>query len=78
MAKTLSEMTAKGKRAFGVKLPKMKANYDAAKPGMKSEYGKLPFGSITKSTYNAGVDAAEYRTPDVDKWGRKWEAGVSR
>ena len=78
MPRTLAEMVAKGKKSFGVKLPKMKANYDAAKSTMKSEYGKLPFGPITKSTYNAGVDAGVYRTPDVEKWGRKYEAGVSR
>ncbi|GAI10800.1 unnamed protein product [marine sediment metagenome] len=56
----------------------MKANYDAAKPTMKTEFGKLPFGPLTKGAYNTGVDAAEYRLPDVDKWGRKFEAGASR
>jgi len=76
--KTLPEMIAKGKRSFANKLPKMKAAYDAAKPSMKEEYGKLPFGPITKSSYNRGVDAAVYRTPDVEKWARKWEAGAGR
>jgi len=78
MARTLEEMVSKGKRAFETKLPTMKANYDAAKSTMKEEYGKLPFGPNTKSAYGRGVDAAEYRTPDPDKWERKYRAGVSR
>jgi len=78
MALTLAEMVEKGKRSFGRKLPKMKANYDAAKSSMKEEYSKLPFGPITKGAYNSGADGAEYRIPDVDKWGRKFSAGVSR
>ena len=78
MALTLAEMVDKGKKSLERALPRMKANYDGAKATMKSEYGKLPFGPLTKGAYNAGVDAAEYRLPDVDKWGRKFEAGVSR
>jgi len=78
MPRTLDEMIAKGKRKFEKKLPLMKENYDAAKSVMKTEYGKLPFGPKTKAAYNAGIDAAEYRVPDIDKWGRKYRAGVSR
>jgi len=77
-APTIAEMVAKGKRKFAAKIGSMKANYDSAKPRMKTSYGALPFGPMTKSSYNAGVDAGTYRTPDVEKWGRNFEAGVRR
>jgi len=38
----------------------------------------LPFGPRTKAAYNAGIDAGIYRAPDPEKWGRGFEAGVSR
>lgn len=71
-------MVAKGKRKLTAKAPFMKDNYDDAKPRMKTSYAALPFGPRTKSAYNAGVDAAVYRTPDIDKWGRNYEAAVTR
>ena len=78
MAVTIAEMVAKGKRNFTVKAPVMKANYDAAKGRMKTSYGALPFGPRTKAAYDAGVDAGIYRTPDIEKWARNFEAGVKR
>ncbi len=78
MPLTIAEMVTKGKRKLTAKAPVMKANYDDAKPRMKTSYGALPFGPRTKSAYNAGVDAGVYRIPDVDKWGRNFEAGVKR
>lgn len=78
MPLTIAEMVAKGKRKLAAKAPVMKDNYDDAKPRMKTEYSALPFGPRTKAAYNAGVDAGVYRVPDVDKWGRGFEAGVSR
>lgn len=78
MALTIPEMVAKGKRTFATRAPTMKANYDDAKPRMKTSYGALPFGPKTKAAYNAGVDAGVYRTPDVEKWARNFEAGVRR
>jgi len=78
MALTIAEMVSKGKRKFAAKAPVMKANYDSAKPRMKTAFAALPFGPRTKSAYNAGVDAGIYRTPDVEKWARNFEAGVSR
>lgn len=78
MALSLAEMVAKGKRKLTAKTPTMKANYDGAKPRMKTSYGDLPFGPRTKAAYNAGVDAGVYRTPDVEKWARNFQAGVSR
>lgn len=78
MALTIPEMVAKGKRKLSAKAPTMKANYDAAKPRMKTNYGALPFGPRTKAAYNAGVDAGVFRVPDIEKWARNFEAGVSR
>jgi len=75
---TKAEMISKGQKALERALPRMKANYDDAKPSMKTSYGALPFGPRTKAAYNSGVDAATYRLPDVAKWGRNWDRGVSR
>jgi len=78
MALSLSEMVAKGKRKFTVKAPAMKDNYDGAKSLAKTNYGDLPFGPRTKDAYNRGIDAGVYRVPDIDRWGRNWEAAVKR
>lgn len=78
MALTIAEMVTKGKRKLVAKASTMKDNYDGAKSRMKSEYSALPFGPNTKKAYNAGIDAGEYRAPDPEKWGRGFEAGVSR
>lgn len=78
MAISVSEMVSKGQRKFSAKAPTMKANYDAAKGLAKTNYAALPFGPRTKGAYNAGIDAAEYRTPDPAKWARNWQAAVSR
>ncbi len=77
-ARTLTEMVDKGKTKLTAKAPVMTEKYNAAKPQMKGNYGALPFGPLTKRAYNTGVDAGTYRTPDVDKWGRNFLAGVSR
>jgi hypothetical protein len=78
MPATLDEMVSKGQRKLTAKAPIMSSNYDAAKPDMKASYGELPFGPNTKSAYNSGVDAGEYRAPDAAKWGRNWRRKISR
>jgi len=78
MPATLEEMVAKGERKFRAKEPVMSANYDAAKPDMKTSFGALPFGPNTKAAYNAGVDAGRWRMPDVAKWGRNWLRKIRR
>jgi len=75
---TLQEMGQRGVSKFKNKLPTMKANYDASKARMKTNYGNLPFGPNTKAAYNRGIDAAVYRAPDGDKWLRNWTAAMSR
>jgi len=78
MPLTLEEMVEKGQRKFRTKAPVMGANYDAAKPDMKTTYGELPFGPNTKAAYNAGIDAGKWRMPDVAKWARNWIRKVRR
>jgi len=78
MARTLDEMVSKGRAKFAAKVPVMKANYEAAKGRMKTNYGALPFGPRTKAAYGAGVDAAVYTAPDADKWARNWRARVAQ
>lgn len=75
---TIPEMAAKGARKLQAKTAVMAANYEAAKSRMKGNYNAMPFGPNTKAAYAAGIDAGHYRTPDVSKWQRNWEAGVSR
>jgi len=70
-------MAAKGRRKLEVVIPRMAANWDAAKSRMKTNYGALPFGPKTKAKFNEGIDAARYRAPDLEKWERNWAAGVS-
>lgn len=75
---SISEMAAKGARKLTAKASVMASNYNASKGRMKANYAALPFGPNTKAAYNAGIDAARYRTPDVAKWQKNWVAGVSR
>lgn len=77
-ARTIAEMVEKGKRKLRAKAGVMAANWDAMKSTMKSHYRDLPFGPNTTRAYEAGIDAAEYRVPDIDKWGDNFEAGASR
>lgn len=75
-ARTLEEMASKGRRKLSEKAGVMAEKYNSAKGRMKEEYGRLPFGPITKRSYNAGVDAGEYRAPDPDKWARGFISGA--
>ena len=75
---TIAEMEEKGKRKLTAKAPVMADNYNEAKTKAKTSYGALPFGPRTKASYNAGLDAGVYRTPDIDKWGRNWREAVAR
>ena len=75
-ARTLEEMAAKGRAKLAAKATVMGEKYNAAKSQMKEEYGRLPFGPITKRSYAAGVDAGVYRAPDPDKWSRGFIAGA--
>lgn len=75
---SIDAMASKGASKLRRKADIMASNWRDAKSRMKTNYGALPFGPNTTSAYNAGVDAAEYRSPDVSKWERNWKAAVSR
>lgn len=78
MAKTIEQMVAKGRAKLSVKAATIASNWAAAKSTMQSEYSLLPFGPQTKAAYNAGVQAASHPGFDIEKWARKFAAGVSR
>lgn len=78
MPRSISEMVEKGRRKLTAKAPMMSSNWNAAKTRMKTSYGAMPFGPSTKAAYGAGVDAGVHRAPDIEKWARNWQAGVSR
>ena len=78
MARTLEEMVSKGTAKLRAKLSTMASNWEAAKSRMISNYEAQPFGPRTKEAYRAGISAAKYRAPDVDKWATNWKAAVSR
>ncbi|MFW6172613.1 MAG: hypothetical protein ACOC5T_02610 [Elusimicrobiota bacterium] len=78
MALSLGAMAEKGRRKLSAKGEIMKSNWNAMKSIMKNHYSALPFGPNTTAAYNAGIDAAEYRTPDANKWAENWQAKVSK
>ncbi len=78
MVKSLEEMVAKGTRKLNAKAPLIAGNWSAAKGVMTSEYNNLPFGPKTKAAYAAGISNAVHPGVDVEKWARKFRAGVSQ
>ena len=78
MPRSLEEMAAKGARKMQAKSGIMASNWNASKGRCISNYATLPFGSNTKAAHAAGVNAGQYRTPDVAKWTANWKAAVSR
>ena len=69
---SLEEMASKGAEKLTRKADIMARNYDAAKSRMKAHYGAVGFGPTRTSNYNAAIDAARYRIPDVNKWRENW------
>lgn len=70
----LEQMAAKGASKLGRKASTMASSYNAAKSRMKSNFAAVGFGPTRQSNYNAGVDAAQYRAPDPNKWQTNWLA----
>ena len=77
-AQSIQDMAAKGQRKFAAKAAVMANNYNASKARAQANFEALPFGPNTKAAYRAGLQAAQYRTPDAAKWSRNWQAAVSR
>ena len=75
--KSLQEMAAQGATKLRTKSANMAASWNAAKGRMAAGYGATPFGPTRKSNYQAGINAATYHAPDVDKWQRNWTAKMA-
>jgi len=74
MARSRSEMAAKGRAALADKASGLKASWEAARPRMKAGYASLDFGPRRKAAYAAGIDRAVYNAPDPAKWEANWTA----
>jgi len=71
--RSLDEMARVGADKLRRKATSMASSWDAARSRMKVGYGETPFGPTRKANFNAGVDAATYRS-DPEKWARNWPA----
>jgi len=74
MVRSLEEMAAKGVRKLTAKVATMPGSWAAAKPRMKANYARMPFGPRIKAAYAAGIDAGVYHAPDPVKWATNWKA----
>ena len=74
--KSLQEMASDGAAKLRDKSATMAASWNAAKGRMSAGYGATPFGPTRKANYQAGINAATYRAPDVEKWQRNWTANL--
>jgi hypothetical protein len=64
--------TANGAAAYNAAKGRMSTNYAA---GLARFAGRPPSGQVV-SNYQAGINAAEYRGGDPDKWERNYLAKV--
>ncbi len=74
---SLQEMASKGAQKLQTKGASMANSWNAARGRMASGYGATPFGPTRKSNYQAGIQAAQYRAPDAQKWAQNWTAKMS-
>jgi len=70
-------MAAEGAAKLTARAGDMVTSYNAAKSRMKTGYAETPFGPARKTAYNAGIDRAVYKAPDVSKWQRNWAAKMA-
>jgi hypothetical protein len=73
----IPDMAAKGQAKLQRKAQQMTASYNAAKGRMVAGYQGAGFGPTRTQAYQAGVQAAQYRTPDPAKWARNWSAKMA-
>jgi len=74
---SLQEMASKGQTKLQTKQSSMAQSWNAAKGRMAAGYSATPFGPTRKSNYQAGINAAQYRAPDPNKWAQNWIAKMS-
>jgi len=76
---------ASAKEKYARRMAGAAAAYNAAKPRMTSNYaagvarflGSPPAAHIV-AAYNAGVNAAQYRGGDPEKWARNYQAKMTQ
>ena len=86
MALDIGTMVTVGKAKLSSKLDQMKANYAGSRGRAIEEYSKTGFGAKTKAAYSRGMTGelglqkynAKMTADAVEKWGRKFQAGVSQ
>jgi len=74
---SLQEMASKGQAKLAAKSSSMASSWNAAKGRMAAGYSATPFGPTRKANYQAGINAAQYRSPDPASWARGWIAKMS-
>ena len=83
MARSLTEMVAKGQSKYNQKIDVMAAKYQAALGDAAAAYDALPFGPQTKAAYKAGLaaGAGQYASgvrAGAAKWGTNFQRGASK
>ncbi len=74
---------AEAKAKYARKTANAGGSWDAAKGRMKQNWGEglrrfgTPPGPRRTAAYNAGIDAATYKTGDPEKWARNWQAKMA-
>ena len=74
---SLGEMAQKGQQKLAAKSASMAQSWNAAKGRMAAGYAACPFGPTRKSNFQAGINNAQYRAPDPNKWSQNWQAKMS-
>ncbi len=74
---TIAAMASRGAAKMRAREPVMKANWEAARPTMISNFERLPFGPSIKQNYRTMLGRATYRV-DAAKWQRRWSERIAR
>lgn len=73
----LQAMAAKGQAKLQRKAAQMASSYAASKGRASANYAAAGFGPTRVSAYQAGIQAAQFRAPDPNKWATNWLAKMS-
>ncbi len=71
---TIEEMASKGQAKLSRKASQMANSYNASKGRAAQNYSAVGFGPARTAAYQAGIQAAQYRAPDPNKWATNWAA----
>lgn len=70
----IEDMAARGQAKLQRKAGSMATSWNAAKGRMTAGYSGAGFGPTRTANYTAGINAAQYRAPDPNKWATNWAA----